>query len=47
MGLVFVVDDDSSVRRALVRLLASSGHDVEALPGAHEFLAAWRSRPGC
>jgi FixJ family two-component response regulator len=36
---VFVVDDDVSVRRALARLLKSSGLHVEALASAEELLA--------
>jgi FixJ family two-component response regulator len=36
--LVFVVDDDPSVRRSLTRLLASAGHTVEAFASAREFL---------
>jgi FixJ family two-component response regulator len=35
---VFVVDDDSSLRRALGRLLTSAGWRVEALASAEEFL---------
>ncbi len=37
--LVAVVDDDLSVRRALVRLLRSAGYQVEAFPSADAFLA--------
>ena len=37
--LVFVVDDDSSVRKSLTRLLEASGHAVEAFASAREFLA--------
>jgi FixJ family two-component response regulator len=37
--LVFVVDDDPSVRRSLTRLLESSGYAVEAFASAREFLA--------
>ena len=36
--LVFVVDDDPSVRRSLTRLLASAGYTVEAFASAREFL---------
>ncbi len=35
---VFVVDDDSSVRKGLTRLIESAGHRVEAFPSALEFL---------
>ena len=37
--LVFVVDDDPSVRKSLTRLLASAGYTVEAFASAQEFLA--------
>ncbi len=36
---VFAVDDDSSVRKALTRLLKAAGFRVEAFGTAHEFLA--------
>jgi FixJ family two-component response regulator len=36
---IFVVDDDASVRRALVRLLQSAGLEAEAFASAREFLA--------
>ena len=47
-GLVYVIDDDASVRRALARLIASAGLDVETFPSAEAFLhhpAA--DRPAC
>ena len=37
--LVFVVDDDPSVRKSLARLVATAGHRVEAFASAREFLA--------
>jgi len=37
--LVAVVDDDESVRRALVRLLRSAGFEAVAFPSARAFLA--------
>ncbi len=37
--LVFVVDDDPSVRKSLTRLLESAGYTVEAFASAREFLA--------
>jgi FixJ family two-component response regulator len=37
-GLVFIVDDDASVRRALGRLFASVGLATEAYDGAQDFL---------
>jgi FixJ family two-component response regulator len=37
-GLVYVVDDDESICRALARLLRSAGLDVETFGSAKEFL---------
>jgi FixJ family two-component response regulator len=37
--MVFLVDDEPSVRRSLTRLLASAGFTVEAFASAREFLA--------
>ncbi|MEI6000906.1 response regulator transcription factor [Paraburkholderia bengalensis] len=37
-ALVYVVDDDASVRRALTRLVRSAGYEVEAYGSAREFL---------
>jgi FixJ family two-component response regulator len=37
-GIVFVVDDDASMRRSLDRLLRSLGYGVETFPSAHAFL---------
>ena len=36
--MVYVIDDDESVRRALQRLLRSAGLDVKAFSSAEEFL---------
>jgi FixJ family two-component response regulator len=45
---VFVVDDDPSIRRALMRLIQSVGLAVEAHAGAQEFLEAYDpAQPGC
>ena len=45
---IFVVDDDTSVRKSLGRLLASAGYAVESFASAREFLASERRpRPGC
>ena len=46
---VFIVDDDSSVRRSLERLLKSAGYRAEAFSSASEFLDSGRHRvgPGC
>ena len=46
--LIFLVDDDAGVRKALVRLLRAAGHAVEAFASAREFLARERDDgPGC
>jgi RNA polymerase sigma factor (sigma-70 family) len=46
--IVFVVDDDPSVRRAITRLIGSVGLQVEAFGSAQEFLQGWRSdAPSC
>jgi len=46
--VVFVVDDDSSVRTALSRLLRSRGRFVETFASVGDFLAAGRAdAPGC
>ena len=46
--LVFVVDDDASVRKSLTRVLASSGYAVEEFASAVDFLArACAPRPCC
>ena len=42
-AVVFVVDDDASVREALQRLIRSAGLRVEAFASAEEFLE--RARP--
>jgi len=36
--VVYIVDDDESVRRALVRLVRSAGMNAESFSGANEFL---------
>jgi RNA polymerase sigma factor (sigma-70 family) len=38
-ALVFVVDDDPSVRKGLTRLIKAAGHEVEAFASARDFLA--------
>jgi FixJ family two-component response regulator len=43
---VFVVDDDDSVRKSLVRLLKSMGFPAKAYASAREFLDDWRNDPG-
>ena len=37
-GIVFIVDDDAAIRRALERLIRSVGLDVEAFASANELL---------
>ncbi len=47
-AVVFVVDDDPSMLRALARLLKASGRDVEAFASPREFLARpAHDGPGC
>ena len=48
-AVIFLVDDDASVRRALTRLIRSAGHRVESFATAREFLAGgWDSNgPSC
>src|SRR4029079_1768847 len=46
--LVFIVDDDASVRKALGRLVRAAGYEVELFGCASEFLARELSiRPAC
>jgi RNA polymerase sigma factor (sigma-70 family) len=46
--MVFVVEDDSSVREALAGLIRSAGWNVEVFVSAHDFLARPRAdAPGC
>lgn len=47
-GIVFVIDDDASLRRAIQRVLTSVGLHVELFGSAREFLAAYRPDvPSC
>ena len=47
-GRVFLVDDDSSVRRGLTRLLRSVGLEVASFPSADELLLSLDARePAC
>jgi FixJ family two-component response regulator len=47
-GVVFVVDDDASMRESLKNLIRSVGLRVETLSSAQEFLRAKRGdEPGC
>lgn len=46
--MVFVVDDDASVRKSLTRVLAAAGYAVEQFASAGDFLARERyARPCC
>jgi FixJ family two-component response regulator len=45
--LVFVVDDNPSVRKSLSRLLAAAGYTVEAFASAREFLTRGPSEDPC
>src|SRR4030095_4070665 len=38
MAIVFLIDDDASVRKALSRLVRSAGYDVQAFASAQDFL---------
>jgi FixJ family two-component response regulator len=46
---VFVVDDDASVRKSVVRLLKSAGYRTAGFASADEFLESWEGNPapGC
>ena len=47
-AVVFVVDDDASMRRALSRLLTTTGHRVEAFASPRDFLdRPAHDGPGC
>ena len=47
-GMVFVIDDDESVRKSLKRLLASSDYESEVFKSANDFLARPpHSGPAC
>jgi FixJ family two-component response regulator len=47
-AVVFVVDDDASIRRSLETLLRSVGNDVRLFASAQEFMQAPRpDAPGC
>ncbi len=47
-SVVYVIDDDPSMRRALEGLLASVGHEVRLFASAPEFMQAPRNDvPGC
>jgi FixJ family two-component response regulator len=46
--VVYIVDDDASVRKSLTRLVAAAGYRVDAFPSALEYLARTPSAgPSC
>lgn len=46
--IVYIVDDDPSVRKSLSWLLESANHQTQSFASAREFLAAYDvDRPGC
>jgi FixJ family two-component response regulator len=46
--VIFIVDDDASVRKSLARVMTSAGYAVEAFASAREFLErAPLAGPGC
>jgi FixJ family two-component response regulator len=46
--IIHVVDDDDSLRTAVMRLLRAAGHEVRGYPSAGEFLLARPGKsPGC
>ena len=48
MTTIYVVDDDRSVRRALKRLIETTGRSVREFASAHEFLEAPKlNSPAC
>jgi FixJ family two-component response regulator len=47
MPTVFVIDDDHSICKALVRLIGSAGYNVEAFTSAEEFLSSGKISPDC
>ena len=44
--VVYIVDDDESVRKSLARLMRSAGYDAETFASAEEFLAQSPRPPG-
>ena len=47
-AVVYIIDDDSSVRRALQRLVHSAGYEARGFSSGAEFLTSEHSfRPGC
>jgi len=47
-AVIAVVDDEESVRKAVVRLLKSAGHSAQGFASGSEFLQCWpRDKPVC
>ena len=47
-ALIYIVDDDESVRKALKRLLRSEGFKAETFASAEDFLnSGYQDKPGC
>jgi CheY-like chemotaxis protein len=42
MARILVIDDEELVRRAVVRMLATAGHDVREAPDGASGLSLWR-----
>lgn len=47
LALIYLVDDDQAVLKALSRLLRSAGYEVLAFSSAREFMAHAPETPGC
>lgn len=48
LGIVYIVDDEAGMRKALSRLLAAEGFDPRPFPNASEFLLGYKSdEPSC
>jgi FixJ family two-component response regulator len=45
--MIYIVDDDESVRTSLMRLMRSAGFAAEAFPAAEDFLRDAASADGC
>ena len=46
--MIAVVDDEESVRKAVVRLLQAAGHTARGFTSGREFLKSWHfDRPDC
>jgi len=42
MPKILVIDDEAAVRKVIVRMLTSAGHEVNAAPDGFEGLRVWR-----